>query len=52
MALLSTVVEKRFSYEYTTLKRKCLNCNTELISQDNIYSRRFCSEQCKLNYLL
>jgi hypothetical protein len=53
MALVSTVTEERkFSYDYSGLKRKCLCCSKEITVGDNIYSRRFCSEQCKLNYLL
>ncbi|MBN2127546.1 MAG: hypothetical protein JW703_04100 [Candidatus Diapherotrites archaeon] len=52
MSLVKTLTEeKRFRYDYG-VKTKCLNCGEVITSGNNIYSRRFCSERCKLNYLL
>jgi hypothetical protein len=52
MGLLKTVVEtKKYNYDYG-VKSKCLSCGKEIVSGNNIYSRRFCSEECKLNYFL
>jgi hypothetical protein len=52
MSLLKTVTETRkYNYDYG-IKTKCLNCGKEINGGNNIYSRRFCSETCKVNYLL
>lgn len=52
MGLLKSVTETRkYNYDYG-VKAKCLSCGEEIVSGNNIYSRRFCSEKCKVNYLL
>ncbi len=52
MGLVKTVTEfKKYNYNYG-FKTKCLNCGKEIVGGNNIYSRRFCSEKCKLDYLL
>ena len=55
MALYST---RDSSTKYTSYSRgppkemKCMNCGKALSEGDNMYSRRFCSEECRMNYFL
>ncbi len=44
-------IEKNYNYSNSPGK-KCMSCREPIESTGNIYARRFCSEKCKLDYLL
>lgn len=54
MALYSSKsmgTEKYSSYAYgATRESKCMNCGKQITDKENLYSRRFCSEECRMNY--
>ncbi|MBU0662481.1 MAG: hypothetical protein ABH854_01615 [Candidatus Diapherotrites archaeon] len=52
MPLLSETKLKTTSNFAVRRETKCMNCGTAIVSGDNMYSRRFCSDSCRLNYLL
>jgi hypothetical protein len=52
LALLKEVSVSR-APNFLKREYRCLNCRAEIIGGgNNIYSKRFCSEQCKLDYLI